>query len=419
MLSKIQIQLEKLGVKKQEKLLLAVSGGMDSMAMLFIFRKLGFEICVAHCNYQLRGRASDLDAELVQRTCTNYGVLFYQKRIDTEKLAKEKSWSIQQAAREVRYEFFNQLIFEHKLDLVCTAHHKNDDFETSILALNNANFFKGISGIPSKRDNIIRPLLGISRKEIKAFVEENNIEFREDESNESKKYKRNFVRHEIVPALENINPNVLETFQKFKSQSELAFSFLEQQFLKWTYANKKRIPIDICRDQSWLLWMWWKSKGGNWAQFEELRLVMGNKSGLVWETKQGVFMLGSTYILFQDEASSIDKIGSLLEIEKEIEFNKDLLQESSAKTVFLNAERIDGELKIEFWKEGMRFNPFGMNGSKLVSDYFTDQKIDFGIRQEVPILCDDKGIVWIVGYRMDERFRINEATKKIWKLTKK
>ena len=419
MLKKVQGQLEKLGVQKDSKLLLAVSGGRDSMCMLFVLQKLGYSIQVAHCNYKLRDKASDQDAELVESYCQKHAIPFHHKVCDTRTLADQNGWSIQQAAREIRYDFFEALIEKERLDYICTAHHRNDDFETSIMALVNANFYKGIAGIPPKRDHVIRPLIGVSRFEIDEFVDEFGVQFREDASNKSNKYKRNFTRHEIVPRMEEMNPHVLDTFQKFKSQSELAFSFLEYQFQKWSYSNKKRIPLDVCSgDQQWLLWMWWKNNGGNWSQFEELQNAIG-KSGLKWECANGDFMLGSTYILFQEHTYKTPSIEEVVSIQKNRKYSFSEIKKASSEVVYLNAEKIQGKLRIGFWKEGMRFHPFGMKGSKLVSDFFTDEKVDFGLRNQIPILSDDYGIVWIIGYRIDNRFRVDDATKEIWKIIKK
>lgn len=415
----IQTKLKKLGVKEQTKLLVAVSGGVDSMVLLHVLKELRYDIGAIHCNFKLREVDADLDEQLVRGFCDTNNIPLICRAFDTKDYASQNGISIQMAARELRYAFFKEVLKKQNYAKLVTAHHNNDDIETSIAALLNANFYKGISGIPERRKKVIRPILNLSKEKIYRFATEYNVPFREDLSNDSVKYQRNYIRKEIVPLFENVNPDFLETFQKFKSEANLAFSLLDHAFEKFEYRGKRRVPLNsIDKNNQWLLWMWWKDYGGNWSQFEELqKAIFQNKSGLSWNSSSsGCFKLGRTFILFNENETAFPKLEELITIEKGVNSKQIDFSVQNKDQVFLDADKIKGKLEVKQWEKGMRFTPFGMKGSKLLSDYFTDEKVDFGLRQQVPILTDSDGIVWVVGFRMDERFRISKSTKQIWKM---
>jgi tRNA(Ile)-lysidine synthase len=214
MLTKFQHHIElNFPYLKEKKLLLAVSGGLDSMVLMHLFQELNYSIGIAHCNFQLRGKESDADENFVKLQAEKFQIPIFSTRFETEKFANTNKLSIQLAARKLRYDWFYQLLEEENYDYLLTAHHLDDQLETFLINLSRGTGIEGLTGIPATNDKIMRPLLPFSREEILAFAEENSLSWREDSSNASTKYLRNKIRHEVIPILKTLNPNFLPTFE--------------------------------------------------------------------------------------------------------------------------------------------------------------------------------------------------------------
>lgn len=261
--------------KTTDKILLAVSGGIDSMVMLDLFRKSGFNIGVAHCNFQLRDRDSEQDQFMVSKMCELIDVPFFTTRFDTQRYADEHGLSIQMAARQLRYEFFEAVSGKENFNVIATAHNLNDVFETLLLNLTKGTGFEGLTGIPVKTGKIIRPLLFADRKMIEAYAKANVIEWREDVSNSSDDYQRNFIRHRVVPALREINPNLEDTFRNTVERLCASSSITKKYLANFKSENvshrggEYHMNIDAIRREAFsavILWELIKDYGFNFSQ---------------------------------------------------------------------------------------------------------------------------------------------------------
>ena len=417
---------------EQKKLFLAVSGGLDSMVLLHLFQQLPYEIAVLHCNFQLRGMESFGDQDFIQKYCDQNNIPFFTTQFDTDAFAKDYKLSTQVAARELRYNWFYELLETHQFDYVLTAHHADDNLETFIINLSRGTGLEGLIGIPEENDKIIRPLLPFSRDEILQYAKENNIEWREDSSNASNKYLRNKIRHDLVPILKEINPDFLKSFQKTQSYLQESNEMVEdasimiyQQVAKeegneihFDLAQLKRLPNYKSYLYQWLKefgFLAWKdiydltdSQSGKQILSSEYRLLK-NRTTLILSPVSDPYQ-DEEYVIEENSTEVNFPLKLKLSVVEEITIN-------SNRTIFVDAEKIRFPLLLRKWKEGDSFYPFGMKGkSKKVSKLFKDEKLSLIEKENMWILCSDDQIVWVTGIRQDDRFKITDASKKILKI---
>ena len=417
---------------ENKKLFLAVSGGLDSMVLLHLFQQLPYEIAVLHCNFQLRGMESFGDQDFIQKYCDQNNIPFFTTQFDTDAFAKDYKLSTQVAARELRYNWFYELLETHQFDYVLTAHHADDNLETFIINLSRGTGLEGLIGIPEENDKIIRPLLPFSRDEILKYAKENNIEWREDSSNASNKYLRNKIRHDLVPILKEINPDFLKSFQKTQSYLQESNEMVEdasimiyQQVAKeegneihFDLAQLKRLPNYKSYLYQWLKefgFLAWKdiydltdSQSGKQILSSEYRLLK-NRTTLILSPISDSDSY-EEYVIEENSTEVNFPLKLKLSVVEEITIN-------SNRTIFVDAEKIRFPLLLRKWKEGDSFYPFGMEGkSKKVSKLFKDEKLSLIEKENMWILCSDDQIVWVTGIRQDERFKITDASKKILKI---
>ena len=417
---------------ENKKLFLAVSGGLDSMVLLHLFQQLPYEIAVLHCNFQLRGMESFGDQDFIQKYCDQNNIPFFTTQFDTDAFAKDYKLSTQVAARELRYNWFYELLETHQFNYVLTAHHADDNLETFIINLSRGTGLEGLIGIPEENDKIIRPLLPFSRDEILKYAKENNIEWREDSSNASNKYLRNKIRHDLVPVLKEINPDFLNSFQKTQSylresneMVEDASIMIYQQVAKeegneihFDLAQLKRLPNYKSYLYQWLKefgFLAWKdiydltdSQSGKQILSSEYRLLK-NRTTLILSPVSDPDP-DEEYLIEENSTEVNFPLKLKLSVVEEITIN-------SNRTIFVDAKKIRFPLLLRKWKEGDSFYPFGMKGkSKKVSKLFKDEKLSLIEKENMWILCSDDQIVWVTGIRQDERFKITDASKKILKI---
>jgi tRNA(Ile)-lysidine synthase len=416
---------------ENKKLFLAVSGGLDSMVLLHLLQQLEYKIAVLHCNFQLRGLESFGDQDFIRNYCEENKISIFSTQFDTEAFAKDYKLSTQIAARELRYSWFYELLEIHNFDYILTAHHADDNLETFIINLSRGTGLDGLIGIPEQNDKIIRPLLLFSREEILNYAKENNIEWREDSSNASNKYLRNKIRHDLVPVLKEINPKFLKAFQKTQSylqesneMAEDASIMIYQQVAK-EYGEEIHFDLNQLKKlpnyKSYLYQ--WLNEFGFLAWKDIYDLTDGQSGKQIFSTEFRLLKNRDTLIL-----SPISKIRQL-----EFEINKTDTQvniplklrlcnvshitEGSNKIIFVDAEKILFPLILRKWKEGDSFQPFGMNGkSKKISKLFKDEKLSLIEKENCWLLCSNNQIVWVVGIRQDERFKITNTSNKILKI---
>jgi len=418
--------LEEMGMNFRDKpLLLAVSGGRDSMtlATLFLKAKLPFEI--AHFNFQLRGKASELDEKFVADFAKKNNLVFHLKREDTERYAKQHKIGIQEAARDLRYEWFDQLLKERKMDFVATAHHKDDAVETMLFNFIRGGGISGLKGISKKRKNIIRPLLFATQEEINRYAEKNNVKFRQDESNNSTKYSRNKIRHTIVPELKKINPSLVETLSrtaKIYNQGALINDQVIDKELKNVLIiedDVQKFPLTHLRSSKYknlLLWQWIKPFGFASKQVEEALELLESNSGKKIASKHYELLRDRDYfILFPSKKAAktnlafnrLEELSSspLFEVKKikpkEVNFTND------NRIAYFDLEKIKFPIQLRNWEPGDYFLPLGMGGKKQkISDLLIQKKVSIQDKKSVLIMSFGGEIAWILGYHTSESFRV-------------
>ncbi|MCI0750734.1 MAG: tRNA lysidine(34) synthetase TilS [Flammeovirgaceae bacterium] len=412
---------------KEDKILLAVSGGLDSMVMLELFKQAGYSISVAHCNFQLRGEESDADEKFVKDVCSGSEIPFHARRFETEKYASENRLSIQMAARELRYAWFHEVMEFHEYNKLATAHHVNDSIETVLMNWIHGDSLEGFTGIPANNDKIIRPLLFATRNEIESYAKENKLKWREDSSNQADNYQRNFLRHQVIPKLKELNPSFESTFQRGlrKIQSEL--SFLEKAFVEWklqfvkmageTMSIEKK-AFEGLRPSASIIHRLLVEYGFSFDVCEEIGKAMYGQSGKKFLSPSHELIIDRTQLIVTPHQDfwkeTLIKAGQdqsfLGPWSMDIEKSESLVPLTDSDVALLDADKLKFPLRWRIWKEGDYFYPLGMDHKKKISDFLIDMKVSLADKKFVTVLESEGQIAWVVGYRLDNRFKITRET---------
>lgn len=424
---------ENLKMLNQSKLLLAVSGGLDSMVMLHLCSKLKLDIAIAHCNFGLRNEESDGDEAFITNYAKQHKINIFINKFDTIAFAKQNKLSIQLAARKLRYDWFYELCHNQSFDYLLTAHHADDSLETFLINLSRGTGIEGLTRIPEQNNKIIRPLLHFSRNEIEVFAKQNQIAWREDSSNSSEKYIRNKIRHQIVPLLKELNPNYLDSFsntQDYLNQTlALSKDATEMMFEKVATVTYKRISFDIekilsLKNHKAYMYEWLKKY--HFTAWDDVYKLLNAETGkFIFAPNHQLLKNRNELILSEINSNEIQESFTIDENQTEIIkpikicFDKvNVITEASKNTIFVDADLLKYPLTIKKWEEGESFQPMGMQGKqKKLSKYFKDEKIALIDKQNQWILQSENKIVWIIGLRQDERFKVNHKTKNILKIT--
>lgn len=416
----------------QKKLLLAVSSGLDSMVLLHLFQELHYDIAIAHCNFQLRGVESFGDQKFIQDYAEANAIPIFVTQFDTEAFAKDFKLSTQVAARELRYNWFYELLETENYDYILTAHHADDNLETFLINLTRGTGLEGLTGIPEQNDKIIRPLLFSSRLEIINYAKEHCIEWREDSSNASDKYVRNKIRHHLIPILKELNPNFMTLFLKTESYLQQSLAMVDDAAVMVYQQVAKEVEDQIHFDLNQLLklpnyqsylYQWLKEFGFTaWSDIYDL--VESQSGKQVFSTDFRLLKDRDSLILYPIDHSGIEeeflinKNQTEVKIPLNITFSKvDDISQGSNTTIFVDADQLVFPLVLRKWKTGDVFMPFGMDGkSKKVSKLFKDEKLSLLEKENTWILCSNDQIVWVIGIRADDRFRTGNTTKNILKI---
>jgi tRNA(Ile)-lysidine synthase len=418
--------------KTTDKILLAVSGGIDSMVMLHLFRCTSLQIGVVHCNFQLRGKDSTADEALVAGLCQQYGIPFHVTKFDTKKYGEDHSLSTQMAARALRYSYFESLLVEHQYDYLATAHHLNDVLETVLLNLVRGSGIEGLSGIPVKNNKIIRPLLFATREQILAYATENDVQWREDVSNDAEEYQRNFLRHQVIPRLKEINPNLHETFrntsERLAGANALLKTYLQGVQREAFDLSHKQITItkkNILESTApaVLLWELIKDRGFNFEQCQDM--VKEHQPGKQFHSDKYVFTVDrqhflilprendknipSQYIQIEDTIIENDKRFLDLTIVEKAAFRLNTLPSIAQ----VDVDKIKYPLVWRAWKAGDYFIPLGMRQSKKLSDFLIDLKLPSPQKEKITVIESDGTIIWVVGLRIHDHFKVTDGTKRV------
>jgi tRNA(Ile)-lysidine synthase len=417
---------------KQKKLLLAVSGGLDSMVLLHLFQELQYDIAIAHCNFQLRGIESFGDQKFVQDYAEANGIPVFVTQFDTEAFAKDYKLSTQVAARELRYNWFYELLENENYDYILTAHHADDNLETFLINLTRGTGLEGLTGIPVQNDKVIRPLLFLSRHEIDDYAKVHSIQWREDSSNASDKYVRNKIRHHLIPVLKELNPNFMSSFLKTESYLQESMAMVEDAAIMIYQQVAKEVEDQIHFDLNQLLklpnyrsylYQWLKEFG--FTAWNDVYDLVDSQSGKqVFATDFRLLKDRDSLILSPIDHSDMEEEFLVNENQTEVKIPLNItfckvadLSVVSNRTIFVDADQLVFPLVLRKWKTGDVFMPFGMDGkSKKVSKFFKDEKLSLLEKENTWLLCSNDQIVWIVGRRADDRFRTVNTTKNVLKI---
>ncbi|WP_188360839.1 tRNA lysidine(34) synthetase TilS [Flavobacterium orientale] len=415
---------------QKAKVLIAVSGGLDSMVLLDLISKTSIEFAVAHCNFQLRKDESNEDEDFVKSFCQENSIQGFFQKFDTKQFAEDEKLSIQVAARKLRYEWFYELLASEKFDFVATAHHLDDQLETFLINFSRGTGLDGLCGIPSQNDKIIRPLLIFSRAEIEIFAKENQLKWREDSSNASDKYIRNKIRHHVVPILKELNPSFLESFENTIQNLNQAQSLVDDasrivyRKIVQDVDNQKIINLNellqLPNYQAYL-YQWLMPFG--FSAWQDIYDLVEAQSGKQIFSEHFRLVKDRETLIIEPKSDKISDEYCININQSELNFplkltfcNTSDITISDAKTIFVDVDALKFPLKLRKWQEGDYFYPFGMNGKKKLSKFFKDEKFSIIDKENTWLLCSDNQIVWLVGKRMDDRFKVTENTQTILKI---
>ncbi|MCB0567185.1 MAG: tRNA lysidine(34) synthetase TilS [Phaeodactylibacter sp.] len=421
------------------RVLLAVSGGIDSVAMGHLFQEAGLAFGVAHCNFQLRGQASDEDERFVLAMAKDWGVPAFTQRFETEAYAQETGQSVQLAARSLRYAWLEETRQGNGFTHIATAHHLNDSIETLILNLSKGCGIRGLHGIPVKNGHIIRPLLYASRSQVEQYVASKGSSFREDATNLEVKYQRNKIRHQVFPVLKEINPafepTMAENIERFRQLEHLldwAMRHIAQDAIL-SYGNPFRLSIEELESFDsvlpTVLFEFLNPYGFNSSQVQQLAQSLNNTGAIFLSPGYRLLVEREEIVVEKNkseedtaefhltpETSDINIPGGRLSLScqegQPTAFPADKWQ------VFLDADRLRFPLTLRHWRPGDVFQPLGMEGKhQKLQDFFNNQKVSRFQKEKIWILEDAAGrICWVIGHRIDERFKLNSSTRTYWVL---
>ncbi len=419
----------------ESRLLIAISGGIDSVVLTHLCHKLELNFALAHCNFSLRGAESDADEAFVKQLAEDLEVDVFTQRFDTEGYAKTEKRSIQMAARELRYAWFTELANQLDVDCILTAHHADDNLETFLINFTRGTGLEGLTGIPEVNGAFVRPLLPFSSAEITAYAKANGISWRDDSSNASVKYLRNKLRHELVPILKEINPSVLQSFQStlshLKATADIveestnavlkrAISHIDATHIAFKVAEFKKVNnpkaylYEVFKSYGFTAWedmlALLDAETGKQLFSNTHRLIKNRAELLLTEITASV---GTTRIAIPETAHSITTpLGTLF-----ITTVTDSLEIGEPHTIYVDKATLKGPLYLRQKEEGDVFYPVGMRGKKKLSKYFKDEKYSLLAKENAWLLCSGNEIVWVLGKRADARFKVTKATKFIIALT--
>ena len=418
------MQLRTLNIK--QSILAAVSGGRDSVVLAELLHRGGYRFEIAHCNFHLRGDESDRDEQFVRDLANRYGVPCHVAQFDTDAYASEKKVSTEMAARELRYEWFEKVRQERGLDLIAVAHHRDDAIETYFINLLRGAGLAGLCGMKAQNGHVVRPLLHVSREEIDRYIAENGLHYVDDRTNATDLYLRNRIRHQLMPLLRELNPAFDTTMEQnllnLSDANEIyqnTIAQLRDNALTRQPDGIDEIPISAIENlcpQTTLLFELLRPYGFSADVVGEILDGLHGESGRQYRS--------ATHIAVKDrdtlQIAPLDRhvIQPQLTISAPLPRNRFTNLKTTSDTILCDAEKLKQPLTLRHWRDGDRFHPFGMKGTRLVSDYFTDRKLSVIEKQQQWLLCDVDGrIVWLVGLRADNRFAVSETTKEVVRIS--
>lgn len=427
-------------ISADQRVLLAISGGMDSICMGSLFLEAGISFGVAHCNFGLRGIASDGDEYFVKEWAANAGVAFYSAHFDTTAYAEQHGISIQMAARELRYQFFTDIALQKGFELIATAHHRDDAIETFFINLYRGTGISGIKGIAAKSGNLIRPMLFASRAAIETYINTYKIKYRHDASNDQDKYLRNRIRHTLIPALHKVDADFPATMthnmHRFREADKIYQHSISEvsKGLLHAQGDEIRIPITALMALRPLeTWVWeiLHPFGFSEEACADIRRSAGNEPGKIFLSATHRLLVDRKYLILQAQKINTEAESQLFLInsnDKQITqpfrarityhaVDKDFVIPQQASVACLDTTKLTFPLTLRKWKQGDVFHPLGARGKKKLSDFFSDHKFSLFDKEQCWLLLSEGRIVWVVGHRIAHFARVTEHTNKVCILT--
>lgn len=433
MLSKFKYHLKNnFPFLRDKKLFLATSGGLDSMVLIHLMHQLNFQIAVLHCNFKLRGVESDGDEAFVKSVCTELKIPFFVKKFDTQKIVIDQKLSIQVAARNLRYAWFNEQLSEQNYDYLLTAHHLDDNLETFLINFLRGTGIDGLTGIPAQNQHTIRPLLPFSRDEILALAKENNIAWREDSSNASTKYVRNKLRLDAIPKLKEIQPQLLLNFQNtlnnLNQVASLASEASNLLYKNVVTEHQNGIEINLqalMQSTNYQAYLYSWLKKYDFTAWQDVYQLVAAETGKKVFAKNHVLLKNRTSLfLFENNSNIANDEFYIVENQNHVKYPINLsfsevaaLSISNSNTIFVDKNELHFPLSIRKCKADDLFYPFGFKGKKKLTQFFKDIKLSTSEKNNIWLLVSNERIVWVINHRMDDRFRISESTKLILRIT--
>ncbi|HUW92836.1 MAG TPA: tRNA lysidine(34) synthetase TilS [Bacteroidales bacterium] len=421
---------------KENKLLIAVSGGIDSMAMAVLFREAGIKHAIVHCNFSLRGAESDGDELFVRDYASKHNISIYVKKFDTLAFATDKGISVQMAARELRYAWFDKIVTEDGFDAVAVAHNLNDNAETFFINLLRRTGLNGLTGMSPRNGNVIRPLLFATRDEITGYAGKMGIEFREDSSNSQIKYIRNRIRNRVIPELEGVNAHSLSaitsTMEHLSSSAAIIETCIEE-IRKGVFKSSGNDITASVKALSGLnptgafMFELFRKYGVSAGQTRDLLALLDSPSGKYITTVSHRILRDRDNLIItgkKGEQESDHNFSSLDEMSLSGLFSditiispgNDPLP-SGSLSACLDLDLLRFPLTVRRWRPGERFSPLGMNSMKKISDFLIDLKVPVSSKEKVMLLLSGDDVVWVMGYRIDNRYKVTAGTRKILLIT--
>ena len=416
----------------EKPVVVGISGGADSVALLHILVSLGYKCIAAHCNFNLRGDESFRDEQFTIDFTQRLQVPLCKISFETNKYAQENRLSVEMAARELRYRWFEELLNTYDADAVAVAHHRDDSVETLLINLTRGSGLTGLTGIKPKNGNVVRPLLCVSREDIYAYIENNGLEYVTDSSNSSDIYTRNFIRLKVIPLLEEINPSVKASLARTANHlydASLIYNHSIEEARKVITQNN-RLSISALLSfpaPATILYEMLKPYGFSRTVCESIFTVLEKDSGKIFYSSTHRLLKDRSDLLIDvlsgEESKAYlinledDNVDLPVELKPEIVVIKEDYQiEKDKKFAYFDFDKLSFPLVLRHWQEGDWFVPFGMKGKKKISDYFSDKKFSLFDKEKTWLLCSGQDVIWIVGERTDNRYRIEKTTKRVLKL---
>lgn len=413
--------------------LLTVSGGIDSIVMCHLFSEAKITFAIAHCNFKLRGKESDGDETFVKQFAKELSVPFYSTTFNTGAFAKEKNISIQMAARELRYEWFEEIRKKNKYDFIATAHHKGDVAETLLINLTRGTGIHGLHGILPKQNKIVRPLLFAAKDEIIEYAKQHKLKHREDSSNTSDKYIRNNIRLNVIPQLKKINPSIentlYETARQLGQAESVLNTLIEKCKTEVLQKQQETYIISIKKLQhftpvEFYLYEIINPFGFNGDTVKNIASALKGESGKMFYSEKHSLLIdrdnlvihrlvkrGSHAYSFTKDS---DAIKAPLNIRfKKTEYSSNVKIAASKKISCFDYDKLSATLTIRKWKEGDSFTPLGMKGKKKLSDFFVDNKFSLYDKENTWLMLSGNDIIWVIGHRLDDRYKVTPATQHV------